>query len=79
MVESRISPEGKCRVLGVDKFSHEDWVSDEFDTPEEALDYARKKSIEAKPSASDHSIATIFYAYDSEGNYLGGDVWVEGK
>ena len=79
MVESRKSPNGRFRVLGVDKFSVEDWVAGEFDTAEEALGFARKKSEEARPCASDHSIATIYYAYDPDGNYLGGDTWPESE
>lgn len=75
MVESRKSLEGRFRVLGVDKFSAEDWVAGEFDTAEEALEFARKKTEEARPHASHRSIATIYYAYDPEGNYLGGDTW----
>lgn len=71
------SPEGKCKVIGADKFDGEDWVEGEYDSPEEALRIAREKTEEAKPLASHHSVATVFYAYDPDGNYLGGDTWVE--
>ena len=70
------SPEGKCRVIGVDKFDGEDWVVGEYDTPEKALRIARKKTNKAKALATSHSVATVYYAYDPEGNYLGGDAWV---
>lgn len=70
------SPEGKCKVIGVDKFEGEDWVEGEYDTPEEALRVAQEKTNEEKPLASHHSVATVFYAYDSKGHYLGGDTWV---
>lgn len=71
------SPEGKCKVIGIDQFDGEDWVQGEYDTPEEALRVARKKTDAAKSSASDHSIATLYLAYGPDGNYLGGDTWIE--
>lgn len=33
--------------------------------------------LEAMSNASDSSIATVYYACDSNGKYLGGDVWNE--
>lgn len=74
--QKRISDSGKCRVLGIDKYSNEDWVHGEFNTPDEALREARELTTESKPLASDHSIATVYLAYDPQGNYLGGDVWI---
>jgi len=44
----RKDSKGKFRVLGVDKFSHEDWVEGEYDTAEEALQIARTKTNNAK-------------------------------
>lgn len=69
------SGEGKFTVLGIDKFSNEDFVVERYDTAEQALSIARQKTREAMPLASHASIATVFYAYDPNGRYLGGDVW----
>ena len=27
--------------------------------------------------ATDSSVATVYYAYDPDGNYLGGDTWYD--
>lgn len=40
---SRIAPEGKFRVVGVDTFDGGDWVQGDFDTLEKARECARKK------------------------------------
>jgi len=72
----RKSAKGKFKVLGIDKFSHDDWVEGEYDSAEEALRVARTKTNEAKKNCfgdGGDSIATVYYAYDPEGNYLGGD------
>jgi len=71
------SSEGKCKVIGVDKFYNKDWIEGEYSTPEEALEVARRLTAEAKPFATHHSVAKVYYAYDPDGNYLGGDTWVE--
>lgn len=69
------SKNGKFTVLVIDKFSHEDFVIGKYDTAEEALRIAREKTRKAMPDASHSSVATVFYAYGPQGNYLGGDVW----
>ncbi len=66
---------GKYKVLGIDKWDGEDWLHGEYDSAEEALKEARKRTKECMSSASDRSIATVFYAYDPQGHYLGGDTW----
>ncbi len=76
VAQLRKSCSGKYKVIGVDKFSNEDWEWGEYDTPEEALFEAQKKTIEGMGSASDRSVATIYYAYNPEGEYIGGDIWV---
>jgi len=68
-----VSKEGKFTVLGVDKFSDEDFICGRYDTAEEALKFAREKTREAMKGASDCSIATVYYAYTPKGRYLGGD------
>ncbi|MBI2196195.1 hypothetical protein HYU45_01140 [Candidatus Daviesbacteria bacterium] len=70
-------PGGKFTVLGIDKFDGSDWVEGKFDSPEEALSAARRRTSENKQLASSADIATVFYAYNSEGVYLGGDTWDE--
>ncbi len=71
------SENGKCRVIGIDRWDNEDWLHGEYETAREAVKIAREKTKEAMNSASDESVATVFYACDPEGNYLGGDVWKE--
>ena len=70
---------GKFQVLGIDKFSGEDWVDGEYDTAEEAVRVARQKTDEAKKNCfgdNAHSIATVYLAYNPDGGYIGGDTWV---
>ncbi len=73
------SPEGKCKVIGVDKFDYSDWVKAECDTPKEAIKLAEELTTKAKRSATSKDIATVYYAYDPEGNYIGGDTWRQGE
>ena len=79
VAKRRKSSKGKYKVIGVDKFDGGDWVEGEYDTPEEALRVAREKTSEAKRFATDSSIATVYYAYDPDGRYLGGDTWKAGE
>ena len=72
-MEMRKSADGKYKVIGVDFFSGEDWVQGEYKTPEKALGIAKKKTKEAMKNASSASVATVYYAYGPDGNYLGGD------
>lgn len=69
------SDSGKFKVLGIDQYEGTDWVHDEYDTAEEALEEARKMTTEAMARASDASIATVYYAYNPSGDYIGGDTW----
>ncbi|MDO8740938.1 MAG: hypothetical protein Q7J54_05205 [Candidatus Woesearchaeota archaeon] len=71
----RKSDVGKYRVLGIDKFDGGDWVHGEYDSADEALREARKMTRGAMESASDSHVATVYYAYDPKGGYLGGDTW----
>ena len=73
------SPNGKCKVIGVDKFDYSDWVEAECNTPEEAIRLAEKLTTEAKKHATSEDIATVYYAYDPEGNYIGGNTWKPGE
>lgn len=74
-VAKMTSGSGKYTVLGIDKFDGTDWLCGRYDTAEEALREARRLTREAMPSASSANIATVYYAYDTDGNYLGGDTW----
>ena len=75
VAENKISDSGKFKVLGADKFDGSNWIHGEYSTADEALEEARKMTREAMGSASDSSIATVYYAYDPSGKYLGGDTW----
>lgn len=69
------SEEGMFKVIGIDKFDGMDWVEGEYPTAKEALGVARQKTKDASSLASDHSVATVYYAYDPDGKYLRGEVW----
>lgn len=75
VAQKRQSDSGKFKVLGIDKFDGEDWVHGEYGTAEEALSEARKNTTAAMRLADDSSVATVYYAYDPNGKYLGGDTW----
>ena len=79
VADLRRSPKGKFRVLGIDRYDHSDWLEKECDTEEEAVTLAEEKTNAAKKSATDASIATVFYAYSPKGEYIGGDTWKEGE
>ena len=71
----RKSDSGKYTVIGVDKFDDSDWIEGAYDTAEEALRKARNETADSVDYADDQSIATVYYAYNPEGKYIGGDVW----
>ena len=66
---------GKHFVIGVDKFSDEDYWQGSYSTPEEALKVARENTTNAMGLASHADVATVYYAYTPQGKYLGGDTW----
>ena len=68
------SDAGKYTVLGIDRFDCTDWIQKRYATADEALREARRLTDEA-PLSSGASIATVYYAYDPSGNYIGGDTW----
>jgi len=71
------APLGKYKVVIVDKFSGEDGVWKIYDDKNESIKDAIKLTREASKYSSHHSVATVFYAYDDQGNYLGGDIHEE--
>ncbi len=77
--EMRKGNEGKFKVIGVDKFSYEDFSAGEYDTAAEAITAAEEMTNEAKNHCTDSSIATVYYAYDPNGRYLGGDTWKDNE
>lgn len=54
------APKGKTRVVGVDTFSHEDWLEGDFDTVEEAKKHA----------ASRGGTMLKMHVYDDTGKHL---------
>ena len=75
IAEFKKSPEGKYKVIGIDKFDGGDWVQGEYDSAKEAVGAARNFTKREVAGATDSSIATVYYAYDPKGRYLGGDTW----
>lgn len=53
------APKGKFRVVGVDTFSHEDWVYGDYDSLQEAKDFAKEKG----------GNMNMVYVYDDKGEY----------
>lgn len=51
------APKGKCRVVGVDTFSNEDWVEGDYDSQEQAKEVAVEKG----------GTMTKMYVYDHDG------------
>ena len=75
IMKMRKSDNGKYRVLGVDKYDGEHWLHGEYETAEQAVAEARRLTKDDMDLVSHAAIATIWYAYDPEGKYIGGDVW----
>jgi hypothetical protein len=67
------APLGKYKVVGVDRFSGEDWEHGTYDDKNKAIEEAvslTKESLEK--ISTDPSITTVYYAYDDRGDFLGG-------
>lgn len=58
--EERTAPKGKYRVIGVDTFSNEDWVYEDFKSKLEAIKFANSKG----------GNMNMVYVYDDKGNYV---------
>lgn len=54
------APQGKIRVVGVDTFSHEDWLEGDFETEEEAKKHA----------ASCGGVMRKMHVYNDSGKHL---------
>ena len=73
-----VNSEGAYTILGIDRFDNEHWVHEKYrgsDAKNKALFEARKLTKEGMRNATDASVATVYYAYDPQGNYLGGDTY----
>lgn len=72
------APKGKFRIVRIDRFEipgEGHWIVGDYDTRNEALKIARDRTRDASKDATDPSIATVFYVYDENGVYLGGDIY----
>lgn len=69
-INTRLSaPVGKFRVIGIDLFSHEDYLIADCASEQEAFGVADEKNKERENTMGD-----VYYVYDDEGNFLRGDV-----
>jgi hypothetical protein len=69
---------GKFRIIGIEKFENPGeghWVVEDMDNREEAIKKAREMTRNASKDAAHPSVATVFYVYDENGTYLGGDIY----
>ncbi len=70
-------PKEKFLIIGIEKFEipgEGHWVVEDFDTREEAIKKATEMTKNASKDATHPSVATVFYVYDENGEYLGGDI-----
>ena len=77
--EERRAPKGKFRVMEIDKFHpipHPQVVIKDFDDRHDALLLARASTTINMRGTNDYDMACVYYVYDDQGNYIGGDVWV---
>ncbi|MFH2025133.1 MAG: hypothetical protein ABIK30_04825 [bacterium] len=74
VANDRLAPKGMFRILCVDKWDHEHSIYGDYSSREEALLIAKRNTENAAGRSSDSSIATVYYVYDDQGNYLGGDI-----
>ena len=73
-----VNADGRYTVLAIDRFAGEHWVHNSYrgsNARGQALSEARELTREGMKSATNASVASVYYAYDSQGNYLGGDTW----
>jgi hypothetical protein len=68
------APQGKFRVVGVDLFSHEDYLVKDCDSRKEAFQIADARNKKRTGEMDD-----ILYVYDDQGNYARGNEDVDQK
>lgn len=61
-------PKDKFRVVGIDLFSHEDYLVKDCDTRDEAFQLADENNKNRSGSMDD-----VYYVYDDTGKYLRGE------
>jgi hypothetical protein len=64
----RRAPAGKFRVVGVDLFSHEDYLQADCGSQEEAFRIADEHNTKRSGSMDD-----VYYVYDDHGVYIRGN------
>lgn len=74
MAVDRRAPACKFRVIGVDLFSHEDYVRADYDSQEEAFRIADQHNTKRSGSMDD-----VYYVYDDHGTYIRGNEAVDQK
>ena len=62
------APAGKFRVVGVDLFSHEDYLKGDYASQAEAYKVADDHNTKRSGSMDD-----IYYVYDDQGTYIRGN------
>ena len=62
------APAGKFRVVGVDLFSHEDYVMEDYGSRAEAFKVADDHNTKRSGSMDD-----VYYVYDDRGAYIRGN------
>lgn len=62
------APAGRFRVVGVDLFSHEDYLKRDYDSRAEACRVADDHNAKRSGSMDD-----ICYVYDDQGTYIRGN------
>jgi len=62
------APAGKFRVVGVDLFSHEDYLVGDYGSRAEAFKVADDHNTKRSGSMDD-----IYYVYDDQGTYVRGN------
>lgn len=68
------APAEKYKVVGIDRFSDEDWEEGVYSDKNKAIKKARSLTKKASKDSDNDSIATVYYVYDDKGNYLGGGI-----
>ncbi len=64
----RRPPAAKFRVIGVDLFSHEDYLVGDYDSKEEAFKIADERNMKRRGTMDD-----VYYVYDERGTYIRGN------
>jgi hypothetical protein len=62
------APAGKFRVVGVDLFSHEDYLMGDYTSRAEAFKFADDHNTKRSGLMDD-----IYYVYDDQGTYIRGN------